>query len=121
MKSFVTQRRKAGLTAPRAFLLAIGMAAAIPCRAQVYLPATITLDAGAPSNGVKITWQTIPGKNYDVLTAEQPGQAWMATNGGATSLSFIGKLYDESILLAFARAYQNATGFHTNRPPLFIQ
>jgi Asp-tRNA(Asn)/Glu-tRNA(Gln) amidotransferase A subunit family amidase len=42
-------------------------------------------------------------------------------NGGATSLSFIGKLYDEATLLAFARAYQNATGLHTNRPPLFIQ
>jgi Asp-tRNA(Asn)/Glu-tRNA(Gln) amidotransferase A subunit family amidase len=41
-------------------------------------------------------------------------------NGGETSLSFIGKLYDEAKLLAFARAYQNATGFQTNRPPLFI-
>jgi Asp-tRNA(Asn)/Glu-tRNA(Gln) amidotransferase A subunit family amidase len=39
----------------------------------------------------------------------------------ATSLRFIGKLYDEATILAFARAYQNATGFHTNRPPLFIQ
>jgi Asp-tRNA(Asn)/Glu-tRNA(Gln) amidotransferase A subunit family amidase len=42
-------------------------------------------------------------------------------NGGATSLRFIGKLYDEATILAFARAYQEATGFHTNRPPLFIQ
>ena len=42
-------------------------------------------------------------------------------NGGETSLSFIGKLYDEATLLAFARAYQEATGFQTNRPPLFIQ
>jgi Asp-tRNA(Asn)/Glu-tRNA(Gln) amidotransferase A subunit family amidase len=42
-------------------------------------------------------------------------------NGGATSLRFTGKLYDEATILAFARAYQNATGFHTNRPPLFIQ
>jgi Asp-tRNA(Asn)/Glu-tRNA(Gln) amidotransferase A subunit family amidase len=42
-------------------------------------------------------------------------------NGGESSLSFIGKLYDEATLLAFARAYQEATGFQTNRPPLFIQ
>jgi len=42
-------------------------------------------------------------------------------NGGETSLSFIGKLYDEATLLAFAKAYQDATGFQTNRPPLFIQ
>ncbi len=48
---------------------------------QAYVPATITLDAGAQSNRVKITWQTIPGKNYDVLTAEQFGQSWAATNG----------------------------------------
>jgi hypothetical protein len=42
-------------------------------------------------------------------------------NGGATSLRFIGKLYDEATILAFAKAYQEATGFHTNRPPLFMQ
>ena len=62
-------------------LLAIGMAAAVPCLAQVYVPAAISRDVGAPSNGVKISWKAIPGKNYDVLTAEQLGQAWMATNG----------------------------------------
>lgn len=40
-------------------------------------------------------------------------------NGGATSLSFIGKLYDEATVLAFAKAYQDSTSFHTNRPPAF--
>ena len=42
-------------------------------------------------------------------------------NGGATSLSFIGKLYDEATVLAFAKAYQDSTSFHTNRPPGFVQ
>jgi len=83
MKPFVTQRKQAEHVASQVFLLAIWMAAAVPCLAQVYVPATVTLDAGAPSNRVKITWQTIPGKNYDVLTAEQLGQSWMATNGSS--------------------------------------
>ena len=81
MKPFVNQRKKAELAAPRAFLLAIGMAAAVPCLAQVYVPATIMPNMGAPSNGVKLAWQTIPGKYYDVVTAEQLGEVWMATNG----------------------------------------
>ena len=40
---------------------------------------------------------------------------------GATSLNFIGKLYDEATILSVAKAYQDATPFHTNRPPLFVQ
>jgi len=36
-----------------------------------------------------------------------------------TSISFIGNLYDESTLLAFAKVYQDATDFNKQRPPLF--
>lgn len=42
-------------------------------------------------------------------------------NGGGTSLTFVGQLYDEARILAVAKAYQDATGFHTNRPSAFIR
>jgi len=38
--------------------------------------------------------------------------------GTPTSLTFLGKLYGEAELLAFARAYQEATGFHLQHPSL---
>jgi len=38
--------------------------------------------------------------------------------GTPTSLTFLGKLYGEAELLAFARAYQGATGFHLQHPQL---
>ena len=38
--------------------------------------------------------------------------------GTTTSITFLGKLYGEAELLAFARAYQEATGFHLNHPKL---
>jgi Asp-tRNA(Asn)/Glu-tRNA(Gln) amidotransferase A subunit family amidase len=34
------------------------------------------------------------------------------------SITFTGKLYGESELLAIAHAYQEATGFHLRHPPL---
>ena len=40
-------------------------------------------------------------------------------NGTPTSISFIGKLDREAELLAAARVYQEATGFHRRNPPLF--
>ena len=39
-------------------------------------------------------------------------------SGTPTSLTFLGKLYGEAELLAFARAYQDATGFHLQHPKL---
>jgi Asp-tRNA(Asn)/Glu-tRNA(Gln) amidotransferase A subunit family amidase len=36
--------------------------------------------------------------------------------GTPTSLTFLGKLYGEASLLALARAYQEATGFHLQHP-----
>ena len=38
--------------------------------------------------------------------------------GGLTGITFTGKLYGETELLALAHAYQQATDFHLRRPPL---
>ncbi len=38
--------------------------------------------------------------------------------GTPVSLTFLGNLYGEAKLLAFARAYQEATGFHLKHPSL---
>ena len=40
-------------------------------------------------------------------------------NGLPASISFIGKHFGEATLLAFAKAYQEQTGFHLKHPPLF--
>jgi Asp-tRNA(Asn)/Glu-tRNA(Gln) amidotransferase A subunit family amidase len=39
--------------------------------------------------------------------------------GTPTSITFIGRLFDEGRLVAFAKKYQDATGFHTQHPPMF--
>ena len=38
--------------------------------------------------------------------------------GSPTSLTFMGKLYDEATVLAVARVYQEATDFHLKHPPM---
>lgn len=43
----------------------------------------------------------------------------MTEKGTPTSITFLGRLYDEGRLLAFAKRYQDATGFHLRRPPSF--
>ncbi len=40
--------------------------------------------------------------------------------GTPTSLTFLGKLYGEAELLAFARAFQEATGFHLRHPKVAV-
>ena len=40
-------------------------------------------------------------------------------DGTPTSISFIGKLFDEGRLIAFAKKYQNATDFHKKHPEGF--
>jgi Asp-tRNA(Asn)/Glu-tRNA(Gln) amidotransferase A subunit family amidase len=39
--------------------------------------------------------------------------------GTPTSISFIGRLFDEGKLIAFAKSYQDATQFHKQHPPMF--
>jgi Asp-tRNA(Asn)/Glu-tRNA(Gln) amidotransferase A subunit family amidase len=40
-----------------------------------------------------------------------------ASDGTPTSITFQGRLHDESLLLAIAQHYQRETGFHLKRPP----
>ena len=40
-------------------------------------------------------------------------------DGTPTSITFIGKLFDEGRLIAFAKEYQDATEFHKKHPPTF--
>jgi Asp-tRNA(Asn)/Glu-tRNA(Gln) amidotransferase A subunit family amidase len=39
-------------------------------------------------------------------------------NGTPVSLTFLGGLYEEATLLAVAKAYQDATGWHLRHPEL---
>jgi len=39
--------------------------------------------------------------------------------GSPTSITFVGNLYDEATLLAFANAYQRVTEFHLKHPPRY--
>src|SRR3989304_4477186 len=39
--------------------------------------------------------------------------------GTPTSISFTGKMFDEGKLIAYAKAYQDASGFHKQHPPMF--
>lgn len=41
------------------------------------------------------------------------------TDGTPVSLCFFGQLFGEAATLALAKAYQDATGFHERRPPMF--
>jgi len=75
-------------------------------------------------------------KQYDVIiTPSFGGNQLLLTNltgnpcvvvpngldnqGHPTSISFIGNLYDEAVLLSFAKFYQDATSFDNQKPPLF--
>ncbi len=40
-------------------------------------------------------------------------------NGTPTSITFIGRLFDEGKLIAFAKLYQDATDFHKQHPEMF--
>jgi Asp-tRNA(Asn)/Glu-tRNA(Gln) amidotransferase A subunit family amidase len=42
-------------------------------------------------------------------------------NGMPSGISFIGKHFDEGVLLAFAKAYQEHTGFHLKHPPGYMK
>lgn len=40
-------------------------------------------------------------------------------DGTPTSITFIGRLFDEGRLISFAKKYQDATDFHKKHPPIF--
>jgi len=78
-------------------------------------------------------------KEFDVVVTPtfQGGDQLLATNltgypvvvvpngfkksGSPTSISFLGRLFDEGTILAVAAAYQEASGFHKERPELFAR
>ena len=78
-------------------------------------------------------------KEFDVVVTPsfQGGDHMLATNltghpvvvvpngfkksGSPTSISFLGNLFDEATILAVAAAYQEASGFHKERPELFTR
>jgi Asp-tRNA(Asn)/Glu-tRNA(Gln) amidotransferase A subunit family amidase len=55
---------------------------------------------------------------YDPPSGPGPFGGNWGGPGTPVSLTFIGALYGEAKLLAFARAYQDATGFHRQYPPI---
>ncbi|MFT6214195.1 MAG: Asp-tRNA(Asn)/Glu-tRNA(Gln) amidotransferase A subunit family amidase [Roseivirga sp.] len=77
-------------------------------------------------------------KDYDVIvTPSFGGSQLISTNltghpcvvlkngytddGSPTSISFLGNLFDEATILAVARAYQEATDFDEQNPPMFVK
>src|SRR5256885_14973621 len=84
-----------------------------------------------PSNGPQLPCTNLTGHPAVILpngfrgddapkpVSEDPGD--FTNSGGAgtpTSLTFLGRLYGEADLLAFARASQEASGIHLWRPGL---
>jgi Asp-tRNA(Asn)/Glu-tRNA(Gln) amidotransferase A subunit family amidase len=85
----------------------------------------------APTNGEQLTVTNLTGHPAVILpngfrAADAPpavkGNDGMVGNYGGpgtpVSLTFLGQLYGEAKLLAFARAYQDATDFHLRHPKL---
>jgi len=61
------------------------------------------------------------GEDAPKPLSEDPGDFQNSGGPGTpTSVTFLGKLYGEAELLAFAQAYQQATGFHLEHPKLEV-
>ena len=85
----------------------------------------------APTNGEQLTVTNLTGhpavilpngfRSSDAPPARKGSDGMVGNYGGPgtpVSLTFLGQLYGEDKLLAFARAYQDATGFHRKHPEL---
>jgi Asp-tRNA(Asn)/Glu-tRNA(Gln) amidotransferase A subunit family amidase len=85
----------------------------------------------APTNGEQLTVTNLTGhpavilpngfRGSDAPPARKGSDGMVGNYGGPgtpVSLTFLGQLYGEDKLLAFARAYQDATDFHRKRPEL---
>ena len=73
---------------------------------------TLQIVAG---NTIRVGSQLQAGQSIN-LTAGTPGSN---PNDNGLSITFLGRHYEDGKLLAFARAYQEATGFHHSHPPGF--
>lgn len=104
-------------------------------RAARFIPAVEYIQANRYRTILMQQMETIMS-NFDVVIAPSfRGNQLLVTNltghpcvvvpngftreGSPTSISFIGRLYDEASILTAARAYQEATGFDEKHPPLF--
>jgi Asp-tRNA(Asn)/Glu-tRNA(Gln) amidotransferase A subunit family amidase len=82
----------------------------------------------SPTNGPQVTLTNLSGHPAVIVpngfrSAETPMPNNNNPNAGGgpgtpVSLTFLGNLYSDAKLLAFARAYQNATTFHLTHPNL---
>ena len=85
----------------------------------------------APTNGEQLTVTNLTGhpavilpngfRGSDAPPARKGSDGMVGNYGGPgtpVSLTFLGQLYGEEKLLAFARAYQDATDFHRKHPDL---
>jgi hypothetical protein len=71
---------------------------------------TVDVLVGFDNDGVALELTNLTG---------QPGV--FIPHGGETSLSIIGKPFDGATILALAKAFQDATTYHTNHPPAFAK
>lgn len=105
-------------------------------RRSRFIPAVDYINANRARSLLMIQMDTLM-KNLDVLIAPTFGGSQLLISnltghpsivipngfddqGHPTSICFLGNLYDEGTLLAFAKFYQEATGFDEMHPPLFI-
>lgn len=66
----------------------------------------------APTDDPQVLLTNLTGHPVVIV----PNGFW--EDGTSVSLSFLGRLYGEAKMLAVARAYQEATGFHLRQPKL---
>ena len=107
------------IQASRARMLAMEAAARIFADVDVVV---------APTNTQQLTITNLTGhpsvilpngfRGDDVPKPADPRPAQFGGPGTPVSLTFLGQLYGEAKLLALARAYQDATGFHLRHPKL---
>ena len=103
-------------------------------RAARFIPAVDYINANRVRTQIMRQWHALM-KDYDVIVTPTSGTSQLlATNftghpavilpngyradGTPVSLTFLGQLYGEEKLLAFAHAYQRATEFHRKHPAL---
>lgn len=58
------------------------------------------------------------GPDAPVAPPQEDGSPGIGGSGTPVSLTFLGNLYGEAKLLALAKAYQDATGFHLRHPTM---
>ena len=63
------------------WLTIIPLLVVLPCAAQIPVTSSIAYDPANPTNQILLTWESIPGKQYNVLTTTALGQQpWQVLN-----------------------------------------